>query len=221
MSPRGRFGCLGYGCIIAVILIVLSGGGILWLVRSGIRNAVLSFTTINPVVVASPSVSPSEERGSAERLKALGALILTPRGEGLVKLTGADLNTAIKQMGVSGRVSARVQGDAIDLEFSLPLTALGAWQGARVAGFGDLLQRYLSGTLSSHVEVLDGAPKIQLRALTLNGSVFDDDALKSASEWLTGFSASLAKGEEHQIKVSRITSLKVSDGEILVTLRSE
>jgi hypothetical protein len=69
--------------------------------------------------------------------------------------------------------------------------------------------------------VTDGIATVTFEELVLNGQVFDGDALKEASEWVSGFVNSQAATPEAQRMRARIQSVTLRDGLAVLRVRSE
>jgi hypothetical protein len=219
-SQKRGFGCLGYGCIIAVILIVVTIGGIMWLARSAMRSAVERFTTEQSIAV--PTIS-TDEAGRAlvsRKLDDLSRIMKDPRGSGELVLSQSDLNGALYRTPFNGKVFLELQGDDVVGTFSFPLSALGEWDAARPI-IGDFLNRYVSGSARGKLLVSDGVAAVTFNSLVLNGQVFDGDALKEASEWVTGFTNSEGGDPQEKRERARIQSARIENGVALVRIRPE
>jgi hypothetical protein len=104
--------------------------------------------------------------------------------------------------------------------FSFPLRALGEWDAARPI-IGDYLDRYVTGSARVKLSAADGIATVTFDELVLNGQVFDGDALKEASEWVSGFVNSQAATPEAQKIRARIQSVTLRDGLAVLRVRSE
>ena len=219
-TQKRGFGCLGYGCIIAVILIFLTIGGIFWLARSAMRNAVQRFTTEKPVVVHSAAPDDAARNSLASKLEDFKRTMNDPHATGEFVLSPSELLAALSSTPFNGKVALDLRGDIAQATFSFPLTALGEWQAAQPI-VGDYLNRYVSGTAQARVTVTDGVAAVTFTDLTLNGQVFDGDALKEASEWVSGFANSLGVDPSGHKERSRIGSARIENGTVVVRVRAE
>lgn len=221
-SPRrGGSGCLGYGCLIAVVLFVLVVGGLLFGARWSLRSATQLFTTEQPVPVAPLSVDGGTLAASVERARAIGQLLADPKGAGDFSLSETDLNALMSATTFKDSARVELKGDAILSTFSIPLRALGQWQAASVI-IGDMLDRYLSGSATLKLEVNNGVASATLENLTLNGQVFDGDSLKEASEYVSGYlnNSSGDEGGDRGI-LQRLGSVRVEGGQLLLKIRPQ
>ena len=217
-SSRG-FGCVGYGCIIAVVLVVLVLGGLLWGARSAIRSAAERFTTEQPVPVPTVSMDEATRAAVSEKAKEVARQFLDPSSSAVVILTQEELRWWLQGSEFGGTVFLELQGEEVFGTFSFPLKALGSWDAARPI-LGSLLNRYVTGAAKAKMGVENGLAAINFNSLTLNGQVFDGDALKEASEWVSGFVNSLQNDtDKGGAALARISSMRINNGEALIKLR--
>jgi hypothetical protein len=220
-APQKRgFGCLGYGCTIAVVLIVVTIGGIFLLARYAMRGAVERFTTEQPLVVPTVALDENARASFAAKLDDLKRVMNDPRASGEFVLSQAELGGLLATTPFNGKVFVELQGDAVGATFSFPLNALGQWEAAKPI-IGDYLNRYATGSAKAKVSVTDGVAAVTLESLVLNGQVFDGDALKEASEWVTGYVNSEGEDPKERRERARIQSARIENGSALVRVRPE
>jgi len=219
-TQRRGFGCLGYGCIIAVILVVVTIGGIFWLARSAMRGAVERFTTEQPVAVPTRAVDEAANASLKGKLDAIAAALKDPRGAGEFTLSQAEVAGAVSGTPFNGKLLVELQNDAVAATFSFPLSAMGQWDAAKPI-IGDFMDRYVTGSARAQVTVTDGVAAITLDNLVLNGQFFDGDALKEASEWVTGFANSQGDDPSEQKRRARVQSVQIQSGTVVVRVKGE
>lgn len=220
-APQKRgFGCLGYGCIIAVVLVVLTIGGLFLLARSAMRGAVERFTTEQPVVVPTVVVDDAARASLSSKIEELERVMNDPRGGGEFVFSQSELNGALAGTPFNGKAFLELQGDAVSGSFSFPLSAMGEWDSAKPI-IGGLLNRYVTGSARAKFSISDGVATVTFESLTLNGQVFDGDALKEASEWFSNFANSQGDDPNPQKKTARIQAVRVENGSAVVRIRPE
>lgn len=220
-GPNNRgFGCLGYGCIVAVVLFLLVIVSIVMGGRWALRNSVDLFTTEKPVAVPTLTIDDATRSAVAEKLALLGKLIEDPRSSGDVVLSQRDILGLLDSTPFKQSAFVELQGDAVAGTFSFPMTALGEWGASRWI-IGDMLNRYVTGTAKARLQVDDGRAAITFENLTLNGQVFDGDALKEANEWVSGFVNGLKSDGTDKSFLDRVGSLRIQNGEALLRVRAE
>jgi hypothetical protein len=219
-AQKRGFGCLGYGCIIAVVIIVVTAGGIFWLARSAMRNAVENFTTEQPAAVPTIALDDGARAALSSKVEEFKRVMADPRATGEFAFSQSDLMGALGGTPFNGKAFVELQGDSVSGTFSFPLRALGEWDAARPI-IGDYLDRYVTGSARIKPSVTDGIATVTFEELVLNGQVFDGDALKEASEWVSGFVNSQAATPEAQRMRARIQSVTLRDGLAVLRVRSE
>ncbi len=220
ISNKRGFGCLGYGCLVAIALFLVVIGAIFFGARSAIRNAVKDFTTEQAIAVPATSFDPAQEADLARKLKSTTDLFVNPNGSGEITLSQEEIQLFLASSPFNGSSSIVLKGDTVSGTFSFPMRALGEWQAARIF-IGDLLDRYLTGTAKAKVNVRDGVGSVTFESLTLNGKVFDGDSLKEANEWVSGFLNSGGKDGDEGLRLTRISSLQIVDGTVKMVVRGE
>jgi len=220
-APQKRgFGCLGYGCIIAVILIVVTIGGIFWLARSAMRGAVERFTTEQPVAMPTVAVDEAAIASLKAKLDAIATILKDPAGTGEFTLSQSEVAGVVSGTSFNGKLLVELQNDAVATTFSFPLSAMGEWDAAKPI-IGDFMNRYVTGSAHAQLSVTDGVAAITLDNLVLNGQVFDGDALKEASEWVTGFANSQGDDPSEQKRRARFQSVRIQNGVAVVRVKPE
>jgi hypothetical protein len=71
------------------------------------------------------------------------------------------------------------------------------------------------------VAVADGVATVTFDSLVLNGQVFDGDALKEASEWVSGFVNSQGDDPAEKRRRARIQSARIENSTALVRVKPE
>jgi hypothetical protein len=219
-AQKRGFGCLGYGCFIAVLIIALTIGGLFWLARSAMRNAVENFTTEQPAAVPTIALVEGARAGFSSKVEEFKRVMADPRASGEFTFSQYDLNAALGDTPFNGKAFVEFQGDVMASTFSFPLRALGEWEAARWI-IADYLDRYVTGSARAKLSVTDGIATVTFDELVLNGQVFDGDARKEASEWVSGFVNSQGGSADAQRQRSRIQSAGIRDGVVAVRIRAE
>ena len=220
-APQKRgFGCLGYGCIIAVVLIVVTIGGLFLLARSAMRGAVERFTTEQPLAVPTVALDENARASLTAKLDEVKRVMDDPRASGEFALSQAEVGGLLANTPFNGKVFVQLAGDAVEARFSFPLFALGQWDAAKPI-IGDCLNRYATGSAKANVTLTDGVTTVTFDSLVLNGQVFDGDALKEANEWVSGFVNSQGDDPTQQKRRARIQSVRVENGTALLRIKPE
>lgn len=222
---KKSYGCLGYGCLIAVSLVIVVGASLAWLITSSIRSAVDTYTAKDPIALTSPVMSSSAAVSLQGKLSDLTRLSGDSASTGEITLTSEELSALVLLSPFNRKLSVSAVGDAVLAQFSFRMSDVGDWQTSRWL-IGAYLDRYVNGTAEANVLIENGATRVTLRALTLNGRKFEDAALKGASKWVSGAldSALRASAQDDAMKASllaRVDRVWVADGVVHIRVRAQ
>jgi hypothetical protein len=117
-----------------------------------------------------------------------------------------------------GDVVIEGEGDSILLGVSIPAAPLVAFRDF----LGPLVtfeqERFFNGKAKLSLAVVDGTPKITVKALTLAGKELPEMGLTSASASLEGYLRD-AINDASGVSLNKVKSLAVVDGKIVIELR--
>ena len=209
---KGSFGCLGYGCLVAALLLIVVVGGIATYILSSVRGAVDSFSAEAPAnsVVA---VSPDAVRSGEEKLRALARLLTEDGASGSVTFSSAEL-TALGQEVAGDRVVAQARGGSLVVKGSIQFARLYALVPLAKVILGARESRYMNVTCSAKLQLSSDRNlpvRVTLESLSFDGKALEGDALLQASEWFTGWASGVASEISTKGAPSRLTSLEISD----------
>jgi hypothetical protein len=221
---KKSYGCLGYGCLIAISLIILVGASLAWLITSSIRSSVETYTAKDPVEIISPVMSSAAAVSLQGKLADLSRMSSDPSVGGEFLFTSEELSALVMLSPFSRKLTVSTAGDSILAQFSFRMSDVGNWQTARWL-VGGYLDRYVNGSADANVLIENGVTMVTLRALTLNGRKFEDAALKGASKWVSGAldSAMGAAAQDDAVKASllgRVERVWIVDGVVHVRFRA-
>lgn len=218
-QKKGGFGCLAYGCLVAVIVAGLGALGIFFFVRSGMRTAIDNYTTDKPVSISVTAIDQSAIDAGSAKAAELQRLLKDTKGSGEVIFSQSDINGLLRSAGWQEQVLATISGDAVSAQFSVPLSAFGDWERARIF-IGDKLDRFVTGHGTARGLVENGVARIDLKELALNGHVFDEDSAKSASEWVSGAVESKTESGESLVS-ARFERVWIENGEVHIRVKPQ
>jgi len=206
-TPPKRRGCLFYGCITVVLLIVVTLGGLYWGVSRFIKGTLTEWSDTAPlqlpVVTAAPGVYEATRSRVEEFIKAIEA----NQPAAPLVLTAEEINALIAgapELGdVRGRVYISIPGDEVEGQVSLPL-----------AGFG-LADRYVNGRASFAVSHDYGVLVVTLKRLEVNGKLVPDTFMNELGR--ENLAAEFTKDATRAEALRRIEKIEVADGRIIVT----
>jgi len=209
--PRQR-GCFFYGCVIASVLAVLMIIALAVLAFIGMRffsGLVEEWTSPVPAELPKIQVSEEERKSVWERVDAFRKALEEGTAVDPLVLTSDDLNALIEESPLfKGRVFARVEGDKLKAQISMPLDRV---------EIGMLKGRYLNGEAELKASLRDGILVVTLETLEVNGK-------RPPENFLVGLrKQNLAKDAYDDPKnaemIRRFESLEIKDGTIILKPR--
>lgn len=214
-----RLGCFGYGCAIAVVLMVATFGGMGYYVIKSIRTAVTVYTVENPPKLEVPPTDPAMAATARSKLEVV-ALAVRDNTATVQELTGEEIRAFIQSTSWRDFVVVSLDQNRVHFDFSFPLTALGEWTSARFL-LGNLTERGVYGSADGSFSITNGIFKVSFSTLTLNGKVLEDMARGHASEWVSGalnsWGAEAAKEDRASIVAPNV-SVEIRDGKAIVSV---
>jgi hypothetical protein len=209
--PRQR-GCFFYGCVFASVLAVLMIIALAVLVFVSMRffsGLVEQWTSPVPAELPKVQVSEEERKSVRERVDAFSKALEGGTAVDPLVLNSDDLNALIEESPLfKGNVFARVEGDKLKAQISMPLD--------RVV-IGMLKGRYLNGEAELKASLRDGILVVTLETLEVNGK-------RPPENFLAGLrQQNLAKDAHDNPKIAEIIrqleSLEIKDGTIILKPR--
>ena len=209
--PRQR-GCFFYGCVIASVLAVLLIIALAVLAFVGMRffsGLVEEWTSPAPAELPRVQVSDEERKSVRERVDAFRKALEEGTAADPLVLTSDNLNALIEENpDFRGTVFARVEGDKLKAQISIPLDKL---------KIGMLKGRYLNGEAELKASLRDGILVVTLETLEVNGKRPPEKFLAELRK------QNLAKDAYDNPKnaemIRRFESLEIKDGTIILKPR--
>lgn len=206
-------GCLGYGCLIAVTLFVVVGGGVAYYAVKSVRSAVEMYTVDAPPKIPVPAVDPSVLVAAAGKMTTFTKAVESG-APAVIELSTPEIEGFIQSTPWRERLRVSVDGSQVSWNFSFPLSALGEWPAARVL-LGDRLSRAVYGSARTSISFSNGAFVVKFSELVLNGKALEEMAQGHAGDWVSGALNSLG-GVDSEPKVrdafQRIEAFEIQNG---------
>lgn len=209
--PRKRRGCLFYGCLSAVLVLVALAL-LAWFLVS---RTVTTYTGEAPRPLPVITLPPRQAEALQERASAFEQAVKTPdpeedQGPPALVLSEEEVNTLLfrENPGLQGKLIVRLGEDRLAAELSLPLDFLGLrlFKG-----------RYLNGRAEMDVSVRNGKVFAFIDDIKVNGRPLPkalDKALKGKD-----LGENLHFQPETQRYIDRIKSLDVEDHRLIIRAR--
>ena len=157
---KPRRGCLFYGCLgaIVMVLIVILGGYL------GFRAAVERFTDSRPLVLPESRLSSAEVRQLQERIADFSRAVNEHRPAEPLTLSADEVNALIQKdpewESLNGQLYVTFEGTRLQAQISVPAEKLGS---QRLRG------RYLNATGTFAVSLRDSRLQVQAESLSAKG----------------------------------------------------
>ena len=196
-------GCVFYGCLTLVVLVVLFIAGGYYLYQTALNR----FTDTAPRELPVVEVSEEDWRALDERVKGFTeAIDKKVEGPVTLTLTTEDLNAMIAKdpdlKELAGKVHAAIDGEEIKVNLSLPLDDLG-YPG-----------RYFNGSAKLKVSFEDGKLNLKIREAETKGNPIPAPIVKMLEE--KNLVGEVSKDPEANKDLNKLESIKVDDGKIVL-----
>jgi hypothetical protein len=217
-SGRVKVGCLGPGCLVALLIAFFTATVIGYVLFRSVRSAVDYYTTETPLPLQSTPAPQRDVDSVTQKLQALSramsdgsAASVTLSKEELAAIPWSEM--APREM--RDRVAFSVAGNEIAARFSFRLGDVGSF-GVASAVLASRLDRGVEGDAAGTVSIKGRVSDLKLTRLILNGKKFEDVALDGATVWFRGALDSYLK--EHAAAAERIRLLDVKNDAVVVEI---
>lgn len=213
-------GCFSYGCVIALTIIIVVGGGVAYYLYHQVRSAVWEYTSESAPGIVPVPVAPEIAQSAEQKISLIkGAL---DGGTSVqVEFSSDEVSAAIQQTPWRDKIALTLDGDSLRGQFSFPISAVGEWPAARIL-LGDAVSRVVAGSFAGKLRVEDGKASISFSELTLNGHTLEDMAQGHASQWITGAVNAPDiddQGQPHEDeRLRQIRRCEVKDGRLFISV---
>ncbi len=214
---KGSFGCLGYGCLVAVVLLFAILGGVATYLIYSVRNAVDTYSAETPTT-GEVAMTSGAKATAIEKVRTLQKLLSESGSAGSVAFTSAEL-TALAQEVAGPRLGVEVSSSTITAAGSVQLSHLFAISALARTILGARESRYMNASGSAKLLLAVGDPvpvRVELQSLSFNSKPVEGDALVQASEWFSGWASGLALQSSRDGASSRVNRLELSDNALTI-----
>lgn len=203
-------GCWFWGCLTVVILLVAGALGLYFGVRYYVRQAVMSYSTTEPLTLPALDLTQEHYAGARGKVEAFAAAMEGQEGADRLVLSSDDINALIifhPDMGfMRDRVFVDLRGNEIRGRISIPLEAFG------FAG------RFVNADGKFFAGMVNGQLRITPLELSLNGKALPAQLLKQLQNRnLTD--EIFKKNPEAAQFFNRFESISVADGMVTLVLK--
>ena len=211
--PRKQRGCFFYGCITAIILLVLGTIGSILLGYMGYRfymSFVENYTDSKPGELPKVEVTPEQQKEINGRVQTFNDKVKKGEAAEPLTLTAQDLNTLIAlNPQLRNRLYITIKDGKISGEVSVPLDEFGI-PGAK--------GRYLNGKTTLQVALEDGQLYVRLDELEVRGQAVPKEAM--AQLRAKNLAEEFNKDPKNLERLRNYKSIAVEDDKIMITPNS-
>jgi len=210
--PRQR-GCFFYGCVIASVLTILLIIMLAVLAFISVRffyGFVDQWTSPTPTELPRVQISEDERKTVRERILEFRTAIEAGTAVDPLVLTSEDLNALIEDApDFKGKVYARVEGDKLKAQISIPLDHLEV---------RPLRGRFLNGEAELKASLSDGVLIVTLVSLEVNGKQLPEGFLEELRA--QNLANDAYKNPRNADMIRRFESIQIQDGKIILRPRA-
>ncbi len=210
--PAKQRGCFFYGCIIALILLVIAlicslAGG--YLAYAWYKNLINTYTSTAPAKLPEVKISDEDRKALKERMDAFKKSLDAGDGAELV-LTADDLNAMISDdKNFAGTAYVTLKGEEISAQVSIPLDK---WPIPLGAG------RYFNGSGTFTAKIIEGELFVNLQDIEVNGQKLPDNLKPQFRQ--ENLAKSVNDNPDAYRYIRKFESLKVKDGKIYIKAKA-
>lgn len=205
-EPAKSRGCFFWGCITAVVLVVLAGVGVGIATHSMLKYA-RSFTSEEPAKIL--VYQPAEGEYEAVKAKIKDFVDAVEGGTSGVELvlTGDDINAMIASdedlAEVKGKAYVKIEGDKIAVDVSIPLDGIPGFSG-----------RYLNGSAAIKAFMESGLLFVGLDRIEVNGESLPEGVMGQLRG--ENLAKGLYKDKEKMKVINNVQDVRVEGGKLIL-----
>src|SRR5262245_18169242 len=173
VQPTKRHGCLFYGCLTVLVLVVLLGVGGCLAIRSAVNAFVTKYSDTKPMALPKVELSKPELDSLDQRLRVFQSAIATNGTIQPLTLTADEINALInRNPELKDKFYLGINDDRFRAQVSIPLEDL------RVPFFRSLLKgRYLNGSADLKASLQNSSLMVTLESVDVNGKPLPGEML--------------------------------------------
>ena len=209
--PQKQRGCLFYGCLIAIILTVVSLVAVGVAAYVGYRyyaNLVNQNTEPTPVALPKVELPEEELKSLTDRWESFRTALKEDQPTEEIELSAQDINALIEQNeDLRGRVHIDIEDNKIKAQLSIPVDFLGP------PGKGRFFNA--EGELKASLE--DENLVVKLVSAKIKGKPIDNRFMTSIKN--ENLAKNAGNNKENADQIAKLESIKVQDGKVIIVPR--
>ena len=208
--PRKGRGCLFYGCLTCVVLLLLVGVLAVVAIRF-VKNQVNAYTDSQPMKLPRVEMTDAEFQKLDERAKAFGDAMEKGKPAEPLILTERDINALIARAAnmkeLADKVYVSVNGNEVKGQVSIPLARLG-WLGKG---------RYLNGEATFNVSLENGVLIVTAREIKVKGKPLPESFMSQLRH--ENLAKEAYKEPKNAEAIRKLDSIQVQESQVLIKAR--
>ncbi len=205
---RPRRGCLFYGCIISVVLLLLVMGALLvgW---HFVKRMVNHYTDTQPVALPTVQMPKGEVDRLNKRFEAFQAAVREQRPVEPLRLSADDVNVLIANgrqgSAVQGKIHVSLEGDQLRGQVSVPLQEV---------GLSMFKGRYFNGSATFNVSFQNGVLGVSARTLSVKQQPLPEVYMQKIRR--ENLAAAITNDPRAAAVLHGLEDIRVSDGRLVL-----
>jgi hypothetical protein len=210
-QPRKGRGCMFYGCLTCVVLLLLACAlavaGAFW-----VKNRIYAFTDAAPKELPKVEMADAEFQALQQRLQTFGdAMEKKMRSEPLT-LTEREINALLAKSpnmkDLADKVYVSLHDDQVKGQVSIPLNGL-VWFGRG---------RYLNGEAAFNVSLENGVLIVTAQEIQVHGKPIPESVMSALRQ--ENLAKDAYKNPEHAEALRKLDSIHVQNDTVIITARA-
>jgi hypothetical protein len=219
-QKQGR-GCFFYGCLGMVLIFIGVVVGVYFGTRKAVKMAVAAFTTNAPAAIPKLEMAPADREAVLRALEQEAQSAFRASNSATLALDEKELNALLAQApqttAYATQFYLKPAGTQLQAQVSLPLDQFQLWKDfTRKLGGKDLEGRYFNGVALLDPEITNGAIRLIVRDLIVNGKSLPGDFTGRLKNF--DLAASARTNANSQEFLGRVQDVAVRDGQLIIKL---
>jgi len=214
-NPKRR-GCLFYGCIVSLVLLVLlliAAGTATFFGYRAVENFAVQYTDTTPMPLPKAQMPPAEIERLQKRFDTFSAGVKAGKSVPPLVLTGSEINALINNSPgmaqVRDRVHFAIEGDLVKGQVSIPLDNF--WMPG-------LKGRCLNGAGVFKVSLENGVLNVRAESLEVKGAPLPEKFMAELRK--INLAEEVANNADVAAAIQKLETLQVKDGVVTIKARS-
>jgi hypothetical protein len=210
--PKPRRGCLFYGCITGIVLLLflaISGLIAVHYAKKALTGLVNQYTDTKPMTLPAVQMSSADLDKLKKRYADFEDAVKAQRPQPPLVLTANEINALIAsspdKQALKGKVYVSFDGDRVKGELSMPLNDLG-WK--------MLKNRYLNGNATFNVSLRNGSLNVSPQTIEVKGQPLPEKYMQALRN--VNLAQNITNDSDARAVLGKLQDIQVKDGKLLV-----